>query len=128
MEGIGKLKTMDPKESNALQALLNDAHNRQRFPRRAKPIGEVLSRLMSRRGYAQVQQTSDLQAAVRSAVGKSLEKHCRPGRLSRGVLEIFVRNSTVLQELTFQKKHVLGNLVRTEEKIRDLKFRVGQID
>lgn len=119
---------MDPVESAELQALLNDAKSRQRFPRRAKPIGEVLSRLMSRRGYAQVQQTSDLQAAVGRAVGRSLEKDCRPGKLSRGVLEIYVRNSTVLQELTFQKKQVLGKLAQTEEKIRDLRFRVGQID
>jgi hypothetical protein len=119
---------MDPKESSELQALLKDAKNRQRFPRRAKPIGEVLSRLMARRGYAQVQQMTELQTAVGQAVGKSLEKHCRPGNLSRGVLEIYVRNSSVLQELTFQKKQVLGKLAQIEEKIRDLKFRVGQID
>ena len=119
---------MEPTELAELQALQNDVKNRQRFPRRAKPIGEVLSRLMSRRGYAQVQQTTDLQAAVGQAVGKSLAKHCRPGKLSRGVLEIHVRNSSVLQELTFQKKQVLGKLAQTEEKIRDLKFRVGQID
>ncbi|HJN10007.1 MAG TPA: DUF721 domain-containing protein [Pirellulaceae bacterium] len=119
---------MDPTESSELQALLNDAKNRQRFSRRAKPIGEVLSRLMSRRGYAQVQKMTELQAAVGQAVGRSLEKHCRPGKLSRGVLEIYVRNSSVLQELTFQKKQVLGKLAQIEEKIRDLKFRVGQID
>ncbi len=119
---------MDPTESSELQALLNDAQTRQRFSRRAKPIGEVLSRLMSRRGYAQVQKMTELQAAVGQAVGRSLEKHCRPGKLSRGVLEIYVRNSSVLQELTFQKKQVLGKLAQIEEKIRDLKFRVGQID
>ncbi len=119
---------MDSSESLELQALLNDAKNRQRFPHRAKPIGEVLSQLMARRGYAQVQQMTELQAAVGQAVGKSLQKHCRPGKLSRGVLEIYVRNSSVLQELTFQKKRVLGKLAQIEEKIRDLKFRVGQID
>jgi hypothetical protein len=119
---------MEPTESADLLALQNDVKKRQRFPRRAKPIGEVLSRLMSRRGYAQVQQTTDLQAAVGQAVGKFLAKHCRPGKLSRGVLEIHVRNSSVLQELTFQKKQVLSKLAQTEKKIRDLKFRVGQID
>lgn len=119
---------MDPTESAELQALLRDAKSRQRFQRRAKPIGEVLSRLMSRSGYAQVQQTTDLHAALGRAVGQSLKKHCRPGKFTRGVLEIHVRNSTVLQELTFKKKQVLGNLARTEVKIRDLKFRVGQID
>jgi hypothetical protein len=115
-------------ESSELQALLNDVKNRQRFSRRAKPIGEVISRLIARRGYAQVQQMTELQTAVGQAVGKSLEQHCRPGRLRRGVLEIYVRNSSVLQELTFQKKQVLGKLAQIEEKIRDLKFRVGQID
>jgi len=119
---------MDPTESAELQALLGDVKSRQRFPRRAKPIGEVLSRLISRRGYAQVQQTAELQEAVARAVGATCEKHCRPGKLSRGVLEIHVRNSTVLQELTFRKKQVLAKLARSEAKIRDLKFRVGQID
>ncbi len=119
---------MEPTEAEELQSLQEDVTNRQRFRRRPKPIGEVLSRLMARRGYAQVQQSSDLQAAVGKAVGKSLAKHCRPGKLSRGVLEIHVRNSSVLQELTFQKKQVLGKLTQAEGKIRDLKFRVGQID
>ena len=119
---------MEPTDETKLQSLLNDARNRQRFPRRAKPIGEILSRLISRRGYAQVQQTTDLQAAVRQAVGAALAKHCRPGKLSRGVLEIYVRNSAVLQEVTFRKKQVLGELAQTEPQIRDLRFRVGQID
>ena len=119
---------MDQTESSELQALLNDVKNRQRFPRRAKSIGEVVSQLMARSGYAQVQQASDLQAVVGKAVGTSLAKHCRPGKLKRGILEIYVRNSSVLQELTFQKKQVLGKLAQSEAKIRDLRFRVGQID
>lgn len=118
----------EPTEPAELRALADDVKNRQRFHRRPKRIGDVVNRLMARRGYAQMQHATDLQAAVGQAVGKHLQAHCRPGKLSRGVLEIFVRNSSVLQELTFQKKHVLGQLARVEEKIRDLKFRVGQID
>ncbi len=119
---------MERADAADLEHLQNEIKDRQRFPRRAKPIGEVLSRLMSRRGYAQVQQSMDLQAAVAEAVGKSLAGHCRPGKLSRGVLEIHVRNSAVMQELTFQKKQVLRKLGQVVEKIRDLKFRVGQFD
>jgi hypothetical protein len=47
----------------------------------------------------------------------------------RGVLEVLVGNSTLAQELGFQKKSLVKRLAELlpEEKIRDLKFRVGPL-
>ncbi len=45
------------------------------------------------------------------------------------MLEVFVENSTLLQELTFQKQSLLAAIAGRlpDQKIRDLKFRLGPI-
>ena len=50
--------------------------------------------------------------------------------MRRGVLEVWVQNSTLVQELSFEKTRLLKTLAQLvpDEKIRDLKFRVGPID
>ena len=54
----------------------------------------------------------------------------RPGNVRRSVLEVTVRNSAVLQELTFQKTQLLGELSRLlpDQNIRDLRFRIGPME
>ena len=54
----------------------------------------------------------------------------QPGRTRRGVLEITVRNSTIMQELVFQKTELIQTLTDRlpEAKISDLRFRVGVVD
>jgi predicted nucleic acid-binding Zn ribbon protein len=93
-------------------------------------ISEVLSGLLARRGYAQVQLASDYGQAWQEAAGEQFALHSRPGIVRRGVLEVAVRNSAVLQELTFRKKHLLQQLDRLlpQQNIRDLRFRVAAID
>jgi hypothetical protein len=51
------------------------------------------------------------------------------GKIRRGVLEVLVGNSAVLQELTFQKKHLLDKIVAAlpDQKIRDVRFRIGVV-
>lgn len=94
-----------------------------------KKIGDVLSGLLARKGYARVQAASACDEAWKEAAGK-LAAHSRPGNVKAGVLEVIVRNSTALQELTFQKKKLLKRLQEKlpEEKIADLRFRVGSLD
>jgi len=99
------------------------------FPRRAKHIKEIVSDLLSRRGYAQQNASSACSDAWFSAVDERLAKHTRPGNVRRGVWEIQVRNSTVMQELTFEKSRLLTQLQEElpDHSIKDLRFRVGQI-
>lgn len=93
-------------------------------------MADVLSTLMARRGYAQLQSITQCQAAWQESVDQRLAQHTRAGNLRRGILEVFVRNSTVLQELSFQKKQLLKKLAEQpgEQNISDLRFRVGSID
>ena len=98
-----------------------------RVPRHVR---EVLSRHLSRRGYAQIQAVAELQSFWRSVVGPQWAEDSRPGALRRGVLEVLVRNSTVLQELTFRKRQLLQQLAENEQgmEFKNLKFRVGEIE
>jgi len=92
-------------------------------------IGDVVAELLARRGYAQVQQAEAFALAWTQAAGK-FAAHSRAGNNRGGVLEVVVRNSTVVQEMTFQKRKLVSQLATLlpDQKIRDLKFKVGSID
>ncbi len=97
---------------------------------RPKAIGNILAELLARRGYARVQSEGTCGAAWTQAAGDAIAAHSRAGQVRRGVLEVQVRNSTLVQELTFEKTRLIAKLAELapDEKIRDLKFRVGIID
>ena len=96
---------------------------------RPKPIADVLAELLARRGYARVQSAAVCADAWRTAAGDTLAPFTRAGAVRRGVLEVIVGNSALVQEMSFQKKRLLSRLAELlpEEKIRDLKFRVGPL-
>jgi len=93
-------------------------------------IGDVLGQLMARRGFAGVRRAATCEEAWRQAAGELAAEHSRVGAVRRGTLEVLVGNSTLLQELTFQKQTLLETLgeLLPDEKIRDLRFRVGAIE
>ena len=74
-----------------------------------KAIGDVLSELMSRRGLcprAERAPPTTPRGARRPARWRP--KYTRPGLLRRGTLEVVVANSTLVQELGFQKNAFEG--------------------
>jgi len=93
-------------------------------------IGNVLSELMARRGYARVQSAEQYDVAWREAAGPMASKYSRPGQLRRGVLEVVVANSTLMQELGFQKAMLLKALEKLlpDGGIKNLRFRVGNLE
>jgi len=93
-------------------------------------IGNVLSELMARRGYARVQSTEAIETAWREAAGPLAAEYTRIGQLRRGALEVIVANSTLVQELGFQKQNLLTALTKLlpDEPIKTLRFRVGSIE
>lgn len=121
---------MLPEDEEDFAGVLKEAQQRQRGPRLPARIGDVMSRLLARKGYAQLQQGLEWAAVWSEAVGARLSKNSRVGKTNRGVLEITARNSAVLQELTFQKRKLLKKLQAAAgaTNLRDLRFRVGEID
>jgi predicted nucleic acid-binding Zn ribbon protein len=105
------------------------ARRRVRIPP-PKQVRDVLSQLLAKRGYAQVQTAATCEAAWREAVGQLLAGSTRAGVVRRGVLEVLVRDSATNQELAFQKTKIVKMLSKLipEQKIKDLRFRVGTID
>jgi hypothetical protein len=111
-------------------AARRDREQRRHYARRPKRISDVLAKVVLARGYGRVQSIENLATAWQAAVGESLARFSSPGGWKRGVLEVTVSTSTVVQELGFQKQRILAAL-RTEfpdAKLRDLRFRVGPID
>ncbi len=98
-------------------------------PGKPQKLADVLSEIMARRGFARVQAATISAQAWSTAVGEFFAAHSRPGQVKRGVLEVLVANSVVLQELTFRKQQLVIDLTRLlpEEKISDLRFRVGRL-
>jgi predicted nucleic acid-binding Zn ribbon protein len=94
-----------------------------------KKISDALSNLMARKGYGRVLSAGALGDAWQTAAGERLAGHSLPGAVKRGVLEVLVRSSAVLQELTFAKHKIVKQLKELcpHENIRDVKFKVGQI-
>jgi predicted nucleic acid-binding Zn ribbon protein len=94
-----------------------------------KPIGDVLAELLARRGYARVRSAGACAEAWRAAAGERLAASTRATGVRRGVLEVLVANSTLVQEISFEKQNLIRRLAELapEEKIRDLRFRVGPL-
>lgn len=125
--GIAKF---DPREDReALRQLEAETPRRQIKIREPQRMANVLSQLLARRGYAQQQSLADQEDAWKNAVGEELARLTRPGLVRRGVWEVFVSNSTLLQELTFRKRELVAKVTASlpNHKIRDLKFRVGPV-
>lgn len=106
------------------------AEQRKFHGRRPKPIGNVIAQLVSRRGYAQVRAAGERDEAWHTAIGEELAKVTQVSALRRGVFEVLVANSLVMQELTFRKEELLASLQAAlpSEGIKQLKFKVGRID
>jgi predicted nucleic acid-binding Zn ribbon protein len=90
-------------------------------------IDDIFAELLFRRGYARELTAASFAQAWAEAVGPQWAAASRAGQLKRGVLEVFVENSTLLQELTFQKQALLAALAGRlpEQGISDLRFRLG---
>jgi predicted nucleic acid-binding Zn ribbon protein len=112
-----------------IQRLQDELARRQFVSRGPQPIAETLSQLLARRGYAAVEAAGERDEIWSTVVGPRLAPYCRVGLVRRGVLEVIVANSVGLQELTMQKKSLLAKLVQAlpDQKIRDLRFRIGAV-
>ena len=101
---------------------------RQRRSRlNARPIGSMIRTLMARSGYGQTQAVEELAEQWCAAAGPTLAATTRPGNISRGVLQVWVADSSSLQELHMCKKQVLAALKSSlpQAGIVDIRARVG---
>jgi hypothetical protein len=90
-------------------------------------IGRIVSRLLSRTGYDREQGSEQMLTAWQLAVPPALVGHSRPGLVRRGVLEVFVSHSAIVQELAFHKPAVVASLQTQlpEAGITDIRCRLS---
>jgi len=115
-------------------AILSDigafVKSRQYYQREPQRVGNVVSQLLARSGYAQVQAADARAAAWKETVDAATATQTRVGQLRRGVLQIHVSNSALVQELAFQKTQLIAGLQQRLPalKLRDISFRVGSVN
>jgi len=100
---------------------------RQQGPR---PLSEILGELFAARGYSKVRATTELEDAWKAAVGEPVSQLTQVGAVRRGVLNVTVAHSALLEELAaFQKPALLAALREhaAGSTIRDIRFRIGPV-
>jgi predicted nucleic acid-binding Zn ribbon protein len=113
--------------SDDLQKMQKSFEHRRIRRRQPQAIASILSELISRRGLGRLRGQEHLEEAWRKAIGEPGARYTQVGGLRRGVLEILVANSILLQELAgFQKQSLLKRLREAlqSEYVRELKFRL----
>jgi hypothetical protein len=65
---------------------------------------------MARTGYAQEQASEALATAWAASAPEHLAGHSRPGLIRRGVLDVYVTHSAILQEMTFHRSEIVERL------------------
>ena len=110
---MGTLFTMLPKEKPPAAA----------GPR---TIGSVMSRLLARTGYDREHGSDVLATAWQQAAPASMQGSSQAGLVRRGVLDVFVSHSALVQEMGFHKREVLARLgeLVPAEGITDIRCRV----
>ncbi|HMP17276.1 MAG TPA: DUF721 domain-containing protein [Gemmatales bacterium] len=91
-----------------------------------EPLKEVLSRLMTARGWGRVSAQAQLEADWREVVGPAFAPLTQPMAIRRGVLEVRVADAMVHQQLIMMKAHLLqGMQKRSKVPLHEIKMRVG---
>lgn len=91
-------------------------------------LGDILGKLFAARGWGRKNDRLKLENAWAEAAGPQLLKETRVMNVRRGVLEIEVKGSVLLQELAqFHKRGLLGKLRKLlpTMTLTDLKFKAG---
>jgi len=91
-----------------------------------RSLGSLITRLMARTGYDRQQGSDALRSAWSEVVPASLQGSSQPGTVRRGVLEVFVSHSALIQEMGFHKRELLKKLQTKvpAEGITDIRCRL----
>src|ERR1700722_11768904 len=95
-----------------------------------RPLSDILGELFTVRGYGRLRARQELENAWNAAVGEPYCHQTRLGEVRRGVLDVTVAHSTLLEELAAFRKPALLSALRSgapATTIHDIRFRVGTV-
>jgi hypothetical protein len=103
------------------------------IPNRRGPraLSEILGELFTVRGYGRLRVRQELEEAWNRAVGEPLCRQTQLGEVRRGVLNVTVSHSALLEELAAFRKPALLEALRAAAlatPIQDIRFRVGRLE
>jgi predicted nucleic acid-binding Zn ribbon protein len=91
------------------------------------PLSAVISELIARKGLARVQGNAQLVGVWKTVAGDRISSRTKVLGLKRGVLEVAVDNSALMNELaSFHKTALLHKLQKeySEHRITDIRFKL----
>ena len=95
-----------------------------------RPLSDILGELFTVRGYSRLRARQELEDAWNKAVGEPYCRQTRMDEVRRGVLNVTVAHSTLLEELSAFRKSSLLKALRSDAlstTIHDIRFRVGSL-
>lgn len=96
-----------------------------------RSVSDILGELFATRGYGRLHAQKELEEAWKMAVGEPGWRQTRVGEVRRGILNVTVAHSTLLEELAaYQKPRLLATLRQHAPGtvIHDIRFRVGPLE
>ncbi len=102
---------------------------RQKRMRRPQNAANIVARVLTNRSIAATKTDEQLNEIWQQSVGESFANQTKPGMIRRGILEVFVANSAVHQQLAFNKKSILKKIKKTEllKNVKDIRFKIGTV-
>lgn len=111
------------------------SEQRRLFRRAPKTGADVMERVVRMRGYGRQQSSKQLQDAWQQAIRdvifeETVTLASGVAHIRHAVLEVYVANATVHQELLFHKTALLTRLgqLAPHQAINNLRFRVGWVE
>ncbi len=120
----------DPYAETDFQNAVYTNGKRRIYRRKPKTADNLISQIISRRGIAAEKSNNQLNSLWQSMVSVTIANQTKVGTVRRGILEITVSNSTLLQNLGFGKADYLEQLNQQmqNQTIKDIRFRIGSVN
>ena len=120
------MEKYDQQDFDAAQKLVK---GRQFFTRKPKKPADIIAQLMARTGYGQLKSADELENTWNQIADEKWRSQTRVTVIKRGVLEVVVGNSVLIQRLEFEKKRLLADFKTNQPKInlKDIRFRIGNV-
>jgi hypothetical protein len=108
----------------------SETARRQYFAAQPKRAADIMAQLLQRRGYGRVMESQQLSDRWTAAVDPRLRPWTRAVRIYRRRLEVLVANSTVMNEVAFDKQSLLRRFNEASDgtPINDIRFRLGNVN
>jgi predicted nucleic acid-binding Zn ribbon protein len=95
-----------------------------------RPLSDILGELFTVRGYGRLRARQELEDAWNKAVGEPYCRQTRLGEVRRGVLNVTVAHSTLLEELSAFRKPALLKALHLDAPattVHDIRFQIGPV-